>query len=85
MKYNAPIAIKVENYPLEYKPSVSITSIKHGVTEVELSTGQILRLTIHVDGVGLNAGGALDVNYNVVMELMGKPDSPISEIHETVQ
>ena len=74
--------------PLVYTVgAVHVVRVKHGVTEIVLSNGQLMRLTVHVDGVQANpeASDKLDVLYNVIVETMENSDVPIMDVHETMQ
>lgn len=76
------------DHPLCYSigpTQVKILSVRHGVTEVELSDGNIIRLSLHLESVAKNAENNLDINYQVITELMARPSDPILDIHETVQ
>ena len=61
------------------RPEPKISSVRHGVTEITLSDGRLVRATLHVTAVRIDPGkpGALDVSYRVVGEVVAKPDSPI--------
>jgi len=64
-----------------------ISSIRHGVTEITLSDGRLVRATLHVKSIKSdpNTPGALDVSYDIVAEIMAKSVSPILDAHETLQ
>lgn len=79
MTYDHPLV-----YTLGPKP-VSVLRVKHGITEVWLSNGKIMRLSLHVDGVTPTADDSLNVSYNVVVETLNEPASPIMDVHEVVQ
>jgi hypothetical protein len=66
---------------------VKVSSIRHGVTELTLSDGRLVRATLHVNSVKVdpNKPGAIDLSYNVVAEIVATPATPISDIHETIQ
>ena len=68
-------------------PAIRVASIRHGVTEITLSDGRLVRATLHVKDVKINAQkpGDVDVSYNVVAEVMAIPSVPILQVHETVQ
>jgi hypothetical protein len=68
-------------------PAVRVASVRHGVTEITLSDGRLVRATLHVKDVKINAQkpGYVDVSYNVVAEVMAIPSVPILQVHETVQ
>lgn len=63
---------------------LSVTKVKHGVTEISLSDGRLVRVSMHVDGVK-EYDDKLDVNYQAVVEVMQEPSSQIQDVHETVQ
>jgi hypothetical protein len=75
------------DHPLVYTigPAVSVLKIKHGITEIWLSNGKIMRLSLHVDGVEPTSEGSLNVSYNVIVETLNDPASPIMDVHEVVQ
>ena len=68
-------------------PAVRVASVRHGVTEITLSDGRLVRATLHVKDVKINAQkpGDVDVSYNVVAEVMAIPSVPILQVHETLQ
>ena len=65
----------------------AVSRVRHGVTEITLSDGRLVRATLHVKAVTADPKkpGALNVSYSVVAEVMNTPDVPISDVHETVQ
>ena len=66
---------------------ITVSGVRHGVTEVTLSDGRLVRATLHVRNVKPNAQkpGAVDISYHVVTEIMPVPDTPIMDVHETIQ
>jgi len=68
-------------------PAIKIAGVRHGVTEITLSDGRLVRATLHVRNVKPNAQkpGSVDISYNVVTEIMPAPDAPIMDVHETIQ
>jgi hypothetical protein len=68
-------------------PALNVASVRHGVTEISLSDGRLVRATLHVKEVKLSAQkpGSVDISYNVVAEVMTTPSVPILDVHETVQ
>lgn len=78
-KYEQPLT-----YTIGPKP-VSVIKVKHGVTEASLSNGQLLRLSLHVDGVSINSENKLDITYQVVTELIAEPNVLIMDVHEAMQ
>jgi hypothetical protein len=65
-------------------PSIKVTGVRHGVTEITLSNGRVVRATLHVRDVKLKSG-SVDIAYNVIAEVINTPDVPIMDVHETVQ
>ena len=68
-------------------PEMKVSSVRHGVTEITLSDGRLVRATLHVKSVKVDPKkpGAIDVSYNVIAEIMATPETPISDVHETIQ
>jgi hypothetical protein len=75
------------SFKLGARPAFKIANVRHGVTEITLSDGRLVRATLHVKAVEPNPNkpGALDISYNVITEVMTKPDVPILDVHETIQ
>jgi hypothetical protein len=67
--------------------SIKVAAVRHGVTEITLSDGRLVRATLHVKDVKPSAQkpGSLNISYNVVTEVMAIPCVPILDVHETVQ
>jgi hypothetical protein len=65
----------------------TVASVRHGVTEITLSDGRLVRATLHVKAVKIdpNKPGTVDVSYNVIAEMMPVPETPIHDVHETIQ
>jgi hypothetical protein len=68
-------------------PAIKVAGVRHGVTEITLSDGRLVRATLHVRNVKPNAQkpGSVDISYHVVTEMMPAPDTPIMDVHETIQ
>jgi hypothetical protein len=68
-------------------PAIRVASVRHGVTEITLSDGRLVRATLHVKDVKINAqnAGGVDISYSLVAEVMAIPSVPIQEVHETIQ
>jgi hypothetical protein len=66
---------------------LQIIKVTHGTTTVELTDGKILRLTINVESVKVNADNpdSLDINHTIQVEIMAKPEFPVTDTHETIQ
>lgn len=65
------------------KPT-SVAKVKDGVTEISLSDGRLIRISLHIDGV-MEHSDKLDVNYSAIVEVLPSPANPILDIHESVQ
>jgi hypothetical protein len=72
--------------PVQISP-VQILGVRHGVTEITLSDGRLVRATLHVKGIAPNPRqpGSLDISYDVVTETVNWPNVPILDVHETLQ
>jgi hypothetical protein len=81
--YVQPFSFKIAPPP----PAIHIASVRHGVTEISLSDGRLVRATLHVKDVKLNAHrpGSIDISYDVITEVMAIPSVPILDVHETIQ
>jgi hypothetical protein len=89
--YVRPFSFQIGPQP---KPEVAapiaetkVSRIRHGVTEIALSDGRLVRATLHVNSVKVdpNKPGGLDVSYNIIAEVIATPDMPICDVHETIQ
>jgi hypothetical protein len=80
--YTQPFSFKLGG-----RSELKVAGVRHGVTEITLSDGRLVRATLHVSAVKLNPKrpGALDISYNVITEVMAMPDAPILDVHETIQ
>ncbi|MGH6714079.1 MAG: hypothetical protein ACREEK_34630 [Bradyrhizobium sp.] len=87
--YAQPFAFKVGHRPFKagHRPETVVSRVRHGVTEIMLSDGRLVRATLHVKAVKVdpNKPGSVDVSYNIVAEIMNTPDMPILDVHETIQ
>ena len=75
------------SFQIGHRPQPTVSSVRHGVTEIILSDGRLVRATLHVKDVKIDPDkpGSIDVAYNIVAEIMNKPDVPILDVHETIQ
>ena len=66
---------------------ITVSGVRHGVTEITLSDGRLVRATLHVRNIKPNAQkpGSVDISYHVVTEIMPVPHTPIMDVHETIQ
>jgi hypothetical protein len=80
--YSKPFIITITPSPV-----VNVVSVRHGVTEITLSDGRLVRATLHVKEVKINSQklGDVDVSYSIAAEVMPTPTVPILEVHETIQ
>lgn len=76
--YDQPLTYTIGTAPL------SVVKVKHGVTELSLSDGRLVRISMHVDGVKEH-DDKLDVNYQAIVEVMQEPSSQIMDVHEPIQ
>jgi hypothetical protein len=90
--YARPFSFKLgATPPSQTTPSqttpVQIVGVRHGVTEIILSDGRLVRATLHVKGIAPNPRqpGSLDISYDVVTEIVNWPNVPILDVHETLQ
>ena len=82
LEYLRPFSFEVGR-----RPETKVSSVRHGVTEITLSDGRLVRATLHVKSVKVDPRkpGAIDVSYNVIAEIMATPATPICDVHETIQ
>ena len=75
------------SFQIGHRPETVVSRIRHGVTEITLSDGRMVRATLHVKAVKTNPNkpGSVDVSYNVIAEIMNTPAVPILDAHETLQ
>ena len=75
------------SFQIGARPAPTVSKIRHGVTEITLSDGRLLRATLHVKAVKIDPRrpGHVDVAYDVIAEIMPVPSVPIRDVHETIQ
>ena len=75
------------SFRIGHPPQPVVSRIRHGVTEITLTDGRLVRATLHVKAVKTdpNKPGSVDVSYNIIAEIMNTPDVPILDVHETIQ
>ena len=88
--YVRPFSFQIGRRPetqIGRRPETKVSSVRHGVTEIALSDGRLVRATLHVNSVKVDPKkpGAIDVSYNIVAEVIATPDMPICDVHETIQ
>jgi hypothetical protein len=81
--YSQPFSFQVGPRP-ETQVSTTVSSVRHGVTEITLSDGRMVRATLQVKSVTVdpNKPEAMQVSYNIVAEVVA---APTHDAHETVQ
>ena len=74
-------------FQLRSVPTVRITAIRDGVTEVLLSNGKLVRATLRITGIGSNPEkpGSLDISYAIATEIADAPEIPMHPAHATLQ
>ena len=86
--YLKPFSFQIKPRPAPVKtPEPAISAVRHGVTEISLSDGRLIRATLHVASVKADPArpGQVEVSYNVTAEIMAAPATPILDVHETIQ
>lgn len=85
--YCRPFSFQVGPKPETKIPETKIVGIRHGVTEITLSDGRLVRATLHVTSVNADPqkAGTVDLSFNVVAEFMNAPATLIHDVHETIQ
>jgi hypothetical protein len=75
------------SFQIGSRPAPAVASVRHGVTEITLSDGRLVRATLHVNAVKIDPDkpGSVDVSYNVIAEMIPVPEMPIHDVHETIQ
>jgi hypothetical protein len=75
------------SFQIGHRPEPVVSRIRHGVTEITLSDGRLVRATLHVNAVRIDPKkpGAVDVSCDIIAEIMNTPDVPILDVHETLQ
>lgn len=75
------------SFRIGHRPQPVVSRIRHGVTEITLSDGRLVRATLHVKSVKTdpNKPGSVDISYNIIAEIMNAPDVPILDVYETIQ
>jgi hypothetical protein len=79
--------LKPFSFQIGARPEPKITSVRHGVTEIRLNDGRLVRATLHVGSLKAdpNKPNDVEISYNVVTEIMPAPKTLIHDVHETVQ
>jgi hypothetical protein len=75
------------SFQLRPRLETKVSSVRHGVTEIALSDGRLVRAMLHISGVTQDPKrpGTLAISYAVVTEVLPLPEMPIRDVHETIQ
>jgi hypothetical protein len=75
------------SFQIGARATPTVSSVRHGVTEIVLSDGRLVRATLHIKAVKTDPKrpGSVDVSYSVIAEIMPVPSVPICAVHETIQ
>ena len=75
------------SFTIGVRPRLTVTGVRHGVTQIALSDGTVVRATLHVKGVSPNPKNRdiLDISYDVVTEVLNRSDATVLDVHETLQ
>jgi len=79
--------IKPFSFQVGAHPQPTISSVRHGVTEIRLSDGRLVRAMLHVRSLKAdpNKPGDVKISCSVVAEIMPAPETLIHDVHETIQ
>jgi hypothetical protein len=87
--YAQPFTFKLQRVParLGSAPVMKVTAVRNGVTEITLSDGRLVRASLQIKEVNQSRQkpGSLDISFNVVTEVIAKPDVSSHAAHETLQ
>jgi hypothetical protein len=74
-------------FQLGRAPTVKITDIRDGVTEIHLSNGKLVRASLRITGIRSNPEkpGSLDISYAITTEIVDAPEIPTHPAHTTLQ
>jgi hypothetical protein len=75
------------SFRLDAQSQLTVAGVRHGVTEITLSDGRRIRAMLHVTGINPSTKqpGTFDISYDVVTEVVNRPDVTILDVHETLQ
>jgi hypothetical protein len=85
--YLKPFSFQIKPRANPQLSQPAISAVRHGVTEISLSDGRLIRATLHVASVKADPArpGQIEVSYHVTAEIMAAPATPIHDVHETIQ
>jgi hypothetical protein len=75
------------SFKIGAQPQLTVTSVQHGVTEIALSDGRLVRAMLHVNGVRPSAKqpGTFDISFEIVTEVVNRPNAVVLDAHKTLQ
>lgn len=75
------------SFKIGAETQLTVAGVRHGVTEITLSDGRRVRATLHVRGVSASEKqpGSFDISYDIITEVVNRPDTTILDVHETLQ
>jgi hypothetical protein len=75
------------SFRLGAQSQLTVAGVRHGVTEITLSDGRRIRAMLHVTGINPSTKqpGTFDILYDIVTEVVNRPDVTILDVHETLQ
>jgi hypothetical protein len=85
--YSRPFSFRISPRPETGFSATTVSGVRHGVTEITLSDGRMVRAILQVKSVTIdpNKPEAMQVSYNVVAEVVAAPAIPTHDAHRTVQ
>jgi hypothetical protein len=87
--YAQPFTFRLRPAParLAFAPAMKVAAIRNGVTEIILSDGRLVRASLQIKEVNQSRQkpGSLDISFNVVTEIITRPDVSGHAAHETLQ
>ena len=87
--YAQPFTFKLGGKPAHSNSGepAKVTAVRQGVTELVLSDGRLVRASLQIKDIrpSRQKPGSLDISYNIVTEIVQRPDAPVHAAHETLQ
>ena len=85
--YSRPFSFQIGPRPENRVSATTVSGVRHGVTEIALSDGRLVRASLQVKSVMIdpNKPEAIEVSYHIVAEVVAAPAMPTHDAHETVQ
>jgi len=66
---------------------VKAAAIRHGVTEIVLNDGRLIRAVLQIKAISpsRHKAGLLDISYTVATEIVDRPNTATHAVNETLQ